>query len=74
LLTVPNMTFEPGHHYTIVIAGKTKDTPKLETIQNKHQAQSGNGDAGSFAVNDCDDEVIVDSDIRGRNEDDYAKL
>src|SRR5262245_17357791 len=33
LLTVPNKTFEPGHHYTIVIAAKTKDTPKLETIQ-----------------------------------------
>ncbi len=33
LLTVPNMTFEPGQHYTIVIAGKTKDTPKLETIK-----------------------------------------
>ena len=33
LLTVPNMTLEPGHHYTIVIAGKTKDTPKLEAIK-----------------------------------------
>jgi hypothetical protein len=33
LLTVPNMTFESGHYYTIVVAGKSKDTPKLEAIK-----------------------------------------
>jgi hypothetical protein len=33
LLTVPNMTFQPGHNYTIVVAGKTKDNPKLEVIK-----------------------------------------
>ncbi len=31
LLSVPNMTFEDGHYYTIVVAGKTKE--KLETIR-----------------------------------------
>jgi hypothetical protein len=33
LLTVPNVAFEAGHIYTIVLAGKAKGTPKLEAIK-----------------------------------------
>jgi hypothetical protein len=33
LLAVPDMKFEAGHNYTIVIMGKPNDTPKLEAIK-----------------------------------------
>jgi Domain of unknown function (DUF4397) len=33
LLMVPNVTFEPGHLYTMVVTGKAKGTPKLEVIK-----------------------------------------
>jgi Domain of unknown function (DUF4397) len=33
LLIVPDMKFESGHNYTIVITGKPNDTPKLEAIK-----------------------------------------
>ncbi|NOT62350.1 MAG: DUF4397 domain-containing protein [Acidobacteria bacterium] len=32
-LTIPNVSFEAGHLYTIVVAGKAKGTPKLEAIK-----------------------------------------
>jgi hypothetical protein len=73
LLTVPNMTFEPGQHYTIVIAVRPRH-PEPRNNQNIRQAQHRNGDVYSFAVIECNDEEIVVSDIRGRNVDDYAEL
>lgn len=33
VLTVPNVTFDAGHLYTIVVAGKAKGMPKLEAIK-----------------------------------------
>jgi len=33
LLTVPAVTFEPGHLYTIILAGKAAGVPKLEAVK-----------------------------------------
>lgn len=33
LLTVPAVTFEPGHLYTIILTGKAKGAPKLEAVK-----------------------------------------
>jgi len=43
LLTVPNVTFEAGKLYTIVLAGKAKGAPKLEAIKVEDQLTGPTG-------------------------------
>ena len=33
LLSVPNVNFETGHRYTIIVLGKAKGAPKLEAVK-----------------------------------------
>lgn len=47
LVTVPNVTFEAGHIYTYVIAGKSTGAPKLEAIKIDDRLVGATGTSGA---------------------------
>jgi Domain of unknown function (DUF4397) len=47
LVTVPNATFEAGHIYTYVIAGKSTGAPKLEAIKIDDRLVGATGTSGA---------------------------